>query len=46
MQLKAQVLTDNTDFPSSYSGHGGKLVFVNSGATALEFSNTIDGGTL
>ena len=44
-QLKAQVFTDNTDTPASYSGQGGKLVAVNSGATALEFVNEIDGGT-
>ena len=32
--------TDLTDTPSDYSGHGGKLVKVNPGATALEFAAT------
>lgn len=43
----ASAFTDLTDAPSSYTGHGGKLVAVNSGATALEFvtkaENFIDG---
>lgn len=34
-----------TDTPADYTGAGGKLVAVNSGATALEFVTVIDGGT-
>lgn len=34
-----------TDTPSSFSTHGGKIVRVNSGGTALEFVEGIDGGT-
>lgn len=34
-----------TDTPNAYTGVGGYLVKVNSGATGLEFSNSIDGGT-
>lgn len=33
-----------TDAPASYSGQAGKFVRVNSGATALEFTDVIDGG--
>lgn len=33
----ASAFTDLADTPSSYAGQGGKLVAVNSGATALEF---------
>jgi hypothetical protein len=33
-----------TDTPSSYSGQGGKVVAVNSGATALEFTTVTSGG--
>jgi hypothetical protein len=33
----ASAFTDLTDAPSDYTGQGGKLVAVNSGATALEF---------
>jgi hypothetical protein len=33
----ASVFTDLTDTPASYSGAGGKIVAVNSGASALEF---------
>lgn len=32
-----------TDTPSSYSGQGGKVVSVNSGATALEFTTVASG---
>lgn len=34
-----------TDTPSSFASHGGKIVRVNAGATALEFVEGIDGGT-
>ena len=34
-----------TDTPSSFSGSGGYYVKVNSGATALEFSQDVDDGT-
>lgn len=34
-----------TDTPSAYTGHGGKFVKVNTGATALEFVNDVDGGS-
>jgi hypothetical protein len=34
-----------TDAPSAYTGAGGYIVKVNSGATGLEFSNSIDGGS-
>src|SRR5690606_32274351 len=34
----AESFTDLDDTPASYSGHGGKYVTVNSGATALEFT--------
>lgn len=34
-----------TDAPASYSGTGGYYVKVNSGATALEFSQDVDDGT-
>ncbi len=34
-----------TDAPSAYTGTGGYIVKVNSGATGLEFSNSIDGGS-
>lgn len=37
--------TQLNDVPSAYTGHGGKFVKVNSGATALEFVAGIDGGT-
>lgn len=37
--------TGLSDTPSAYTGSGGYIVKVNSGATALEFSNTLDGGT-
>jgi hypothetical protein len=37
--------TGLSDVPSSYTGHGGKFVAVNSGATALEFVTAIDGGS-
>lgn len=33
----AVVFTDLSDVPAAYTGHGGKLVRVNAGATALEF---------
>lgn len=33
---------DLTDTPASFSGHGGKSVRVNSGATALEFAAPVD----
>jgi len=33
------------DTPANFSGAGGYIVKVNSGATALEFVNGIDGGT-
>ncbi len=36
--------TDLSDAPSSYSGQGGKVVAVNSGATALEFVDAPSGG--
>lgn len=36
--------TDLSDAPSSYSGAGGKVVAVNSGATALEFIDPPSGG--
>jgi hypothetical protein len=39
------VFTGLTDVPSSYSGSGGYYVKVNSGATALEFSQHVDDGT-
>ena len=41
-----ELFTDLTDTPSSLAGEGGNLTAVNSGATALEFTDTIDGGTL
>lgn len=34
-----------TDTPASFSTHGGKTVKVNSGGTALEFVDGVDGGT-
>jgi hypothetical protein len=34
-----------TDTPAAYTSQGGKLVAVNSGATALEFINSLDCGT-
>lgn len=34
-----------TDTPADYTGHGLKLVRVNSAATELEFTDEIDGGT-
>lgn len=37
--------TDLDDVPTSYTGNAGKLVAVNSGETALEFVDVIDGGT-
>lgn len=37
----ASTFTDLTDTPSSYSGAGGNLVRVNSGASALEFSASV-----
>lgn len=37
--------TGLSDVPSSYSGAGGYYVKVNSGATALEFSQHVDDGT-
>ena len=36
--------TGLTDTPSAYTGQAGKLVSVNSGATALEFTNPSSGG--
>lgn len=39
------VFTGLTDVPSAYTGHGGKFVKVNTGATALEFVNDVDGGS-
>lgn len=36
--------TDLGDVPASYSGEGGKAVFVNSGETALEFLELSTGG--
>lgn len=39
------VFTGLTDVPASYSGAGGYYVKVNSGATALEFSQHVDDGT-
>ena len=42
---KMEAFTDGTDTPSSYTGHGSKIVMVNSGESALEFVDTIDGGT-
>lgn len=41
----AAAFTDLTDAPGSYSGAGGKLVAVNSGATALEFVAAPSGGS-
>jgi hypothetical protein len=38
--------TDLTDVPASYSGQGGKLVAVNSGATGLEFIPTGSNSTI
>ena len=35
----ASAFTELADVPASYSGQGGKVVAVNSGATALEFVN-------
>ena len=43
--LSAPTFLALTDTPSSYSGNGSAIVAVNSGATALEFVTTIDGGT-
>lgn len=40
----AAAFTDLTDAPATYSGQGGKLVAVNSGATALEFVTSSSGG--
>lgn len=37
--------TQLSDAPSAYTGSGGYFVRVNAGATALEFTNTIDGGS-
>lgn len=37
--------TGLTDVPATYSGSGGYYVKVNSGATALEFSQHVDDGT-
>ena len=34
-----------SDTPGAYTGHADKIVVVNSGANALEFTDTIDGGT-
>lgn len=34
-----------TDTPSSFATHGGKIVRVNVGGTALEFVEGVDGGT-
>jgi hypothetical protein len=39
------VFTGLTDVPASYSGAGGYYVKVNSGASALEFSQHVDDGT-
>jgi hypothetical protein len=39
------VFTGLSDVPASYSGTGGYYVKVNSGATALEFSQHVDDGT-
>lgn len=44
-QAGVSTFTALTDAPASYSGQSLKFVRVNVGETALEFTDTIDGGT-
>lgn len=43
--LASSSINDLSDTPANFSGAGGYLVKVNAGATAIEYTNTLDGGT-